>query len=908
MKTMKTQSTFKAIAAALALAGSSLPVYSQDNANFTASLAGRLPGLTVITRDAIPGSGSARMLIRGIGSYAESPDVNTLKIYVDGFEVKSDYIDYISAEEIESVQILKDASELALYGMNGANGVIYITTKRGSVGAPKINFRSSGGVSTPINVVKPLGSYDYARLYNQAWANDNGREWDPYYDLDAMNAYKNGTGVDVDWYDEVFRSAAPYADANLSIRGGSELAKYNVVLDYANQQGFLNVRNTDRTHNASFAKYGVRTNLDMKLNQILTVSMDLGGRLEDRARPNYSLYSLVNDVMSYPSNIYPIFDELSTDPIINLSGTAVHPNNPVGSLIGLGWTTSRTKVMQANFKFKEDLSSLIEGLYLQEGFSFYSKTIGNTAKTSTYARYIGGVPQTADVSTYLRSQGYWSSGKERWMQGNVILGWNGKMDENAFDAQLSAHISDFNGTGSQFYNWKYRYINYAGRLAWTYDDRIDAALGFSLFGSDAYAPGHRYILYPTVSLGWKLTDDVKLRASAGLTGATEAYVGIEGLETDGRYLYKQYYTWTGSFVTGMGPNFGGGVSGIRPLYSGSEDLTAERSLKANVGADARFFEGKLSLTADYFLDLRTGILTLDRTLMDYYGAKTAYTNLGRMLNHGLDASLVWADRKGEFSYSLFSNILFARNTVLEMGEVGPKYPYNAATGHPYGSRMGLECVGFYELKDFDLDGELQMTEAIPLFGSVQPGDLKYKDQDGDGYIDDTDIVWLGNPSYPMLTVDFGGQAEWLGFDLSVLFTSSFGSTVNLLDYSAWKPFLNYGTAFEWAKGAWAYYPEAQVDTRKSATFPRLTTGQNDHNYRSSSFWVKDNNYLRLKNLELGYTLKFAGSGVEKLRVYLSGQNLFTVSTILWKYKMDPETVNYGYPAARSVCAGVQISF
>ena len=160
----------------------------------------------------------------------------------------------------------------------------------------------------------------------------------------------------------------------------------------------------------------------------------------------------------------------------------------------------------------------------------------------------------------------------------------------------------------------------------------------------------------------------------------------------------------------------------------------------------------------------------------------------------------------------------------------------------------------------------------------------------------------------MLTVDFGGQAEWLGFDLSVLFTSSFGSTVNLLDYSAWKPFLNYGTAFEWAKGAWAYYPEAQVDTRKSATFPRLTTGQNDHNYRSSSFWVKDNNYLRLKNLELGYTLKFPGSSVEKLRVYLSGQNLFTVSTLLWKYKMDPETVNYGYPAARSVCAGVQISF
>ena len=891
----------KVIALAAILAASQLPAYSQDQANFTTSLAGKHPGLTVITRDGIPGSGSARMMIRGIGSYAESPDVNTLKIYVDGFEVKSDYIDYLSAEEIESVEVLKDASQLALYGMNGANGVIYITTKRGTVGAPKISFRSSGGVSAPINVAKPLGSYDYARLYNQAWSNDHGREWDPYYDMDAMAAYKNGTGVDVDWYDEVFRSAAPYADANLSIRGGSELAKYTVVLDYANQQGFLNVRNTDRTHNASFAKYGVRTNLDMQLNKILTVSVDIGGRLEDRARPNYSLYSLVSDVMNYPANIYPIFDELSTDPIINLSGTAVHPNNPVGSLIGLGWTTSRTKVMQANFKFKEDLGFLLDGLYLQEGFSFYSRTIGNTAKTSTYARYQGGVAQTADVSTYLRSQGYWSSGKERWMQGNVILGWKGALDNNVFDAMLSAHISDFNGTGSAFYNWKYRYINYGGLLAWNDSDRLEASLGFSLFGSDAYAPGHRYVFYPTASFGIKLTDSVKLRTSAGFTGATEAYVGIEGMETNGRYLYKQYYTWTGSFVTGMGPSFGGGVSGIRPLYSGSEDVTAEQSFKANVGVDAGLFDGRLKLTADYFVDLRSGILTLDRTLMDYYGAKTVYTNLGRMLNHGLDASAVWTEKKGEFEYSVFGNLLFARNIVLDMGEVGPKYPYNAATGHPYGSRMGLECIGFYELKDFDLDGDLQMTEPVPLFGSVQPGDLKYKDQDGDGYVDDTDIVWLDNPSYPTLTFDFGGSAQWRGFDLSVLFTSAFGATVNLLDYSAWKPFLNYGTAFEWASGAWAYYPEAQIDTRKTATFPRLTAEQNEHNYRSSSFWIKKNNYLRLKNLELGYSF-------DKLRVYLSGQNLLTVSSVLSKYKMDPETVNYGYPAAKSVCAGVQINF
>ena len=898
---MKTRSLLTGIAALLLGASA----YSQDQANFTASLAGRYPGLTVTVRDAVPGSGSARMMIRGIGSYAESADLNTLKIYVDGFEVGSDYINYLSVEEIESVQVLKDASDLALYGMNGANGVLYITTKRGTEGAPKISFKTSGGVQTPVNKAKPLGSYDYARLYNQAWSNDNGMEWDPYYDADALAAYKNGTGVDVGWYDEVFKNTATYGDANLSIRGGSQLAKYNVVLDYANQQGFLNVRNTDRTHNVSMVKYGVRTNLDVKFGKVLTVSMDIGGRLEDRARPNYSVYDLAADVMSYPSNIYPIFDELSTDPIINLSGTAAHPNNPVGSLIGLGWTTSRTKVMQANFKFREDLGFILPGLYLQEGFSFYSRTVGNTAKTSTYARYIGGVPQTADVSTYLRSQGYWSSGKERWMQGNAILGWDGTLGEGKLGALLQAHISDFNGNGSQFYNWKYRYINYSGSLRYSYDDRLDAALGFSFFGSDAYAPGNRYVFYPTLSLGWKVSDDLKLRASAGFTGSTEAYVGIDGFQTDGRYLYEQYYTWTGSFVTGMGPNFGGGVSGIRPYFNATPDVTAEKSLKANIGADAKVL-GKLTVTGDVFVDLRTGILTLDRTLLDYHGLNSAYTNLGRMLNAGVDLSLVWADRQGELDYSAFANILLARNTIIEMGEVAAKFPYNAATGHPYGSRMGLECIGFYELKDFDLDGAVAEGLPVPLFGSVQPGDLKYKDQDGDGYIDETDVVWLGNPSYPMLTVDFGGELKWKNFDLSILFTSSFGSTVNLLDYSEWQPFIGYSTAFEWAEGAWVYYPEAGLDTRKSATFPRLTTKQNDHNYRASSFWVKNNNFLRLKNLELGYTIPMRG--VDRLRVYLSGSNLLTLSSVLSKYKMDPEAVSYGYPAARSICAGVQLTF
>ncbi len=888
----------------------SASVYAQDLNNYIESLAGKCPGLIVIDNDAMPGSGIPCLMVRGLASYAEGTS-NTVKIYVDGFEVQSDYVNYLNPDEIESVQVIRDAASLALYGTNGANGVLLITTKKGNIGAPVVTFRASGGVQTPINVAKPLSSYDYANLYNQAYSNDNGREWDTFYDFEQLADYKSGAGVNVSWYDEVMKNTGSYADAMLSFRGGSQFAKYNVVMDYANQQGFLNVANTDRTSNLTFGKYGLRTNLDVKINEVLSASVNIGGRLEDRGRPNYSVYSLMEDVMRYPSNIYPIYDEASTDPISNYSGTAIYPNNPVGSLKGLGWTTSRTKVLNANFKFREDLSSLLEGLYLEEGFSFYSKTIGNMGKTRNYARYYNGVAQTSDVSTYLRSSGYSSSGKERWMQGTLNLGWNGTFDAHALDASLGAHISSFNGNGYQFYNWKYRYVNYNGHLGYTYDNRYVAALNFSYFGSDAYAPAERFSFYPSASFAWiasnedflkgnDVVNSLKVRTSVGLSGASQAYVDIDGYLTDGRYLYQQYYGWTGSFVTGMGPNYDGGSSGLRPLFRANPDAHPEQSLKADIGVDAMLWN-KLSIGADFFIDRRNDILTLDRARMDCFGYDSFYSNIGRMVNRGVELNVVYSSNISDFEYSVFGNLLFAKNKVLEMGEVGKRFPYNESTGLPYGSRMGLECVGFYSLSDFDLDGELNMGLPVPLFGSVQPGDLKYKDQDGDGIIDETDFVKIGNPSYPSTSFSFGAEFKYKSFDLSLLFTGTAGSTINLLDYPQWRTFEDNGNAFAWAQGAWVYYPEAKLDTRDTATYPRLTTSTNENNYTSSSFWIRKNNWLRLKNLELGYTIKGC-------RIFVRGYNLLTFSKLLSDYDMDPETVNYGYPQGRSYNAGIQITF
>lgn len=899
-------------------------LYKSATPNLTNTFSGRAPGLFTVNGNGTPGWDIGKLYIRGIGSYAQNTGNTTLKYYVDGFEATSDYIQYLSPSEISTVSVLKDAAALSTFGMRGADGILWIETKRGKAGAPTISFQARTGAQQAINVNKPLGSYDYASLYNQAISNDNRMIWTPTYSESQLNDYLSGRGVDVNWYDEVFKKTGYYSDVDLSFRGGSNVARYNVVLNYANQQGLLNVKNTDRTSNIGFEKYGIRTNFDIDFNKVLSVSIDLGGRLEDRSGPNYDFYSLTQDVLSYPSNIYPVYDEKADDPISNFSGTTIYPNNPVGSLTGLGWTTSRTRILQANFKFRENLDFLLKGLYLQEGFSFYATTLAQTGKTRTYARYYNGVAQTSDVSGYLRSLSNSPSRMDQWMQGHITLGYNNRFDKHELSSAFNMHISDYKGYGSQFYDFKNHFLNYSGRVNYVYDERYAAEFGFSYFGSDGFAPGNQYRFYPSLSAAWIASNEsfleandviklLKIRASVGTTGAAQSNEpSRHGLEfaSGGRYFYQQYYAYSGGFVTGLGPAFGGGSSGLVPLFTANKNINAEKSLKYNAGVDVDFFN-KLNISVDFFMDKRSDILTFDNSVMTYYGRVLYYDNIGKMTNKGLEALVSYSDRIDKFSYSLHGLVSYAKNKVDYMAEVPPKFAYNALTGLPLGTKMGLEAIGYYQLDNFNADGSLKTGIPVPLFGGVQPGDLRYKDQDGDNYVDQTDYVKIGDPDYPKWAYSFGGEMAYKGFDFSVLFAGSAGSTVSLTN-NAWRPFLDYGNAFEWAKGAWAYYPEQGIDNRANATFPRLSTQQNENNYAPSTFWIRSNNYLRLKNIELGYefsnTQFVKNAGIAQLRLYVNALNPLTFSSILKDYNMDPEATGYGYPSLKSYNVGVQITF
>lgn len=883
-------------------------LYKRIDANLTNTFTGAFPGLVLLHGSGEFGSNNASYLIRGMGSYGLGT-WNQARIFVDGFEVNIDYMSSISPAEIEKVEVLKDAAALVLYGERGANGVINITTRRGKAGESKLNARVRYGVQAPTVLNKPLGAYDYANLYNQAVSNDKGMVWSPVYSQEQLDAWKSGKGTDTDWYGEALRKSGSFMDADIILSGGSQAARYNVNLDYLGNKGLLNTMDTDSTRNLGYQRFNVRANLDFSVLKIFEVRMDIGGRIETLHRPNYSVSSLFSNLAKYPSNIYPVFDDAAGT---RYSGTAVYPNNPYASVNGLGWFSVKARSLQTNLSVKERLDMITKGLWMEQAVSFYSYTLSTYSKTRNYARWNNGSTTTTDETTTITASGYGSAGMQDWKQGRLTAGYDNSFGDHNLSARLNYGISAYKGDG--YFSFKYNTLNLNGLVHYDYAHRYIAEVGFSEYGNDAFAPGHRWHFYPAVSAAWVVSNEdflknaswlqfLKVRGSAGFSGASESKATniLNDFNSNGRYLYKDYYTYSyiGAFYMGSPAEW---QNSLVPMFTPNEDIRPEKSLKLNVGLDAVLFQG-LKLTADAFIDRRTDILTLDSSLMGYYGKQYSFSNIGEMNSRGFEFSAEYSGKAGELEYSAGGAICHSTNTIVNMAEVPPANAFSAQTGRPYGTFIGLVAQGFYGVNDFDDDGKLVAGKAIPAFGAVQPGDIKYMDLDGNGVIDQNDITRIGRSWIPEWTFNFGGKLAWKGFDLEIMFQGVAGVSINLLDnWNQTVAFIDNGNAYALAKGAWAYYPVQGIDTRATATYPRLTTQSNQNNYRLSTFWLKDGSFVKLRNLELGYTIK------EGMRVFINGQNLFCISPLLSEYNLDPENASGMYPQLKSFNAGISMTF
>ena len=881
-------------------------LYKTPLANLSNTLYGLLPGLTVSQGSGQPGYDAASFKIRGIGTY----NSESYAIYVDGFQADFNYFQYLNPSEIESISILKDAAALAPFGMKGANGVLWVTTKRGKIGKPQIQLQVRTGFQEPINISKPLGSFDYANLYNEAVSNDKGRVWSPYYTAAQLQDYKTGVGTNVDWYKEVLNKNTPFTTTDATFSGGSSSARYFVMLGYMKDQGFYDVQNDDRHSNANLKNYDIRTNLDFNMFKIFEGKVDIGGSIQDRSYPNFDGNTLWSNLAKYPSNIYPIKNENGT-----WTGTTTFPNNPLASIQELGYTSTHDRTLLANFTLKEKLDFITKGLYLSEGASFNTWTRGSYKVTKDYARLIGTVTQTTNVNSNYAITDDYGTNQMNWNQSQVLLGYDRKFAENDLSAAINflqySYKVDANQNGVAGVNEIYNHQNVGGRIHFVNRNRYSAELSFAYSGSDNYAKGNRWGFYPALSAGWVISNEsflqtckdidfLKIRASLGKSG----YDGF----TNGRYFYQQYYSGTASsFPTGNGtPTWRGGY---QQAYVPNPDIFAEQSMKYNIGVDAKLYK-KLEITLDAFMDKRSGIITLDNSLLGVFGATPSYDNIGKVTSKGIEISLNYSNSYGDIKYNVGGLASYSKNKIDYMAEVPPVSSKAAQTGNPIGSTFGYSANGFYDITDFNSDGSLIATLPVPSFGAVQPGDIKYIDQNGDKKIDQADLVRVGKTYFPNFVYSFNVSASYKGLDLRVLFQGASGRTINLLDVSTQTlAFVNNGNAYPIAQGRWAYYPDQNIDTRSTATYPRLTTVANNNNYINSTFWMKNGDFLRLRNVEIGYTLP--ESLQKKLhlnaRIFVNGINLLTWSSLMKNCHIDPET-NSGYPAVKSYNLGISINF
>lgn len=891
-------------------------------ANLTNTLYGRLNGLMVTQNNGQPGYDQASMFMRGRGTF----DNANIVCYVDGFQVDiSFYFQYLNANEIETVSLLKDPVVLATFGMRGANGILWVTTKRAKTTALRIDAQVVSGAQQAIKIQKPYDAHNYANLYNHAISNDqytlNGNRyiWSPFYTESQMKAYKDGSGTNVDWFKEALRKNANYTDAHVNAQGGNNTAKYNLFLGYTGQSGLFNVpNNSDVSRNSGLQRFNLRSNVDLKFFKIFEAHIDLGGRIENYRQPFSSntydnAAAFWRELSTYPNNIYPLKDKATG----NWSGNTLYPNNPVAQLNGTGFYTSHDRTLQGNFSLKEDLGFITDGLYLKQSVSFntWSRVIQN--KTATYARFYEGNQATADKTTPITFGSNMPYGQLTWRQTNILAGYDRHFNEHTINATVnsytSAMIPDANEDVTRI---AYHFQNIAGRVNYAYKDRYLAELGLGYSGSDSYAPGYRWKFYPALSLGWlvskedflknsNLISELKVKAAAGKSGNDQTF--------QGRYLYQQYYRYVAGSVTGNNSlTYNNGLSLGRIA---TPDITAEQSMKYELGVDLGLLD-KININAALFMDKRTGIIAKNNLIPGYLGYTGAdmlpFQNLGKVTNRGIELGISYADKSGDLKYVIDVMGTYAKNKVNYQAEIPNKNTFSNTTGLPIGSPIGLAADRLYQLEDFNADGSLKAGLPTPGFGPVQPGDIKYKDLDNNGIIDNTDLTKIGNPNYPKFYYSFNLSLAYKGFDLSCLFQGASGMGVNLLGaaFNQTVPFLGNRTIYPIAGDAWAYYPDQGIDTRSNATFPRLTTVSNDNNYRSSTFWMKDASFLRVRSFELGYTLPQRMTDamhLKKLRFMVTAVNPFLWSSFYKEYGLDPETPA-GYPGIKSLNAGISLTF
>jgi len=910
-------------------------------ANISNSLVGRMPGLFATQGSGEPGNDQSRILIRGVGTFSgnQSP-----LILVDGIQV--DNYNNIDANEIESVTILKDASSTAVYGIRGANGVLIITTKRGKTGAPVLSYTYNRAFNTFTGIRDQMNSYDFANSFNQALKNDtyvNGGIFTPRYSEADLAKYKSGEDPvffpNIDWYDVMLKKTSLQQQHNLNIRGGTDRVKYFISAGLFNQEGlFKNTKiASDFDAQVRYKRYNFRSNFNFDVTRRFKVALDLSSQIENRTGNNANTSSIIN----YIAGVSPLASPGVVDgKIVTLtpSGTnGTNIGNPITLLYSSGYKTDFRNLLNGSLRLDHELDFITKGLSTHAivAYQNFNRQINTYAKNlvSYQARRLVDnsilyVKQADEQPFSFNSQN-----PDRSRRTTIELALDYKRSfggHNVTGLLLYNQIKTFDPSFA--FGVPNGYQSYVGRAVYDFKGRYLAEFSAAYNGTENFAPGERFGFFPSYSLGWvptaekffpknKVLTFLKIRGSYGEVG-NDQLSGDFLTNPNSRFLYRPTaYSNNGPFTSAgyyywgiVGSNYAQ-YNAIREGRANNPFLTWERAIKTNLGFEANFWSSKINLTVDLFKEERDNILAVPQTVSTIIGTSLPAQNLGKMQNKGYEIDLTYRNSFKKFSYWVKGNYSFARNKILFQDEITRQYAYQQRTGQPFGQLFGLIDEGFYNTWDEVNDPNRPISTYVGG-NKIQPGDIKYRDVNGDGIINFLDEVPVGYSTTPEIIYGFSLGGSWKGIDFSALLQ---GSAHVSISYSrrASQAFFDAepAAAANYLLESWT---QERYDKGLPINFPRFAVGNGansfTHNYQNSTFWIKDASYLRLKNVEVGYTLTPAllkRIHIKSTRVYVNANNVYTWTNVL--PGIDPETPNLGanlepYPLVRTINIGLNLTF
>lgn len=892
------------------------------SANLSNALAGVIPGIIAMQSSGEPGEDVSEFWIRGMSTFGAKSGA---LILVDGVERS---FNEIPVEDIESFSVLKDASATAIYGQRGANGVVLITTKRGEKGKVKINVKAGFNWNTPVKVPEYASAYDWARLANEARV---GRYESPLYTDEEMNIIKHGLDPDlypnVDWRDLMLKSGAPSYYANINFSGGSDNVRYFVSGQYTGELGRYKTSSSDNKYNtnSTYKRYNYRANVDMNLTRSTVLGVSVGGWLVNRTSPSSSAEDIWGAFAVYTPLSSPRKWSTGQWPIVNGSKT------PEYRMTQTGYRTIWENKVESSVTLDQDLKFITEGLKLSGVFAFDTYNKNTIVRSKEEELWEAESIRDAKGQLVLkRVQNASAMNQTKEVQGDKRYYFQASLDYSRLFVQkhrvgifamvYQQERSDVNFDESDLIgSIPRRNLAYSGRFTYAYLDKYMAEFNWGYTGSENFEHGQQFGFFPAVSAGWVLSEEkfvkkampwlslFKLRASYGevgndeLSGRRFPYITLVNKDDSGSYNF-------GEFSTNR-------VQGYRISTLGTPNLTWEVAKKYDVGIDFSLFNDKLTGTVDWFMDKRDDIF-MERNQMPLttgLADRTPMANVGKMQSQGWEGNLALTQQLGQVLMQFRANFTYQTTDIIDKDEAANELWYKMGRGFQLNQSRGLIALGLFKDQD-DIDRSPSQTSLANK--TVLPGDIKYKDVNGDGVINDDDIVPLGYRQQPGLQYGLGLSAKWKNWNLSLLLQGTGkcdffvggsgphafhdGRTGNILQVmvegNRWIPKEISGTS----------------DTENAnADWPRLTYGNNNMNNRASTFWLKDRKYIRLRNVEVSYdfpqlwTRRFY---VSNLRIGFIGQNLFTWAPFKW---WDPEGTREdgsNYPINKTFSCYLRFSF